>query len=60
MLRQEEGVENSNSKIADACLGKQHCTTVLSEEMDEWFYSTVKTESVALVPVRYRTAQLVR
>lgn len=60
MLRWEEVVENSNSKIADACGGKQYCTTVLSEEMDLWFYSTVKTVSMALVPVRYVTIKLVR
>jgi hypothetical protein len=53
-------VENSNSKIADACLGKQYCTNVLQEEMDVWlFYSTVKTVSVALVVLRYVTAELV-
>ena len=38
-------VENSNSKIAGACCGKQYCSTVLSEEMDLSFYSTVKTVS---------------
>ena len=42
-------MENSNSKIADACGGKQYCTAVLSEEMDLRFYSTVETVSVALV-----------
>jgi hypothetical protein len=55
-----EVVENSNSKITDASRGKQYCTAVLSEEMDVWFYSTVRAASMALVPVRYGTAELVR